>query len=114
MLNYWRYQFFVYTIWAFEEYDQHGILHIHGVISVPERFYVMKLLQRGYNIHITDITDNHQWLMYASNKATNNLLNLSDDYSPMKSDLDGYTPAIKTSLFTAESAALRSLGFELS
>jgi len=46
------------------EHDDHGKLHIHGIIYVKKNFYKKRLQIDGYYVHTTDMYSKEQWFQY--------------------------------------------------
>lgn len=41
-----------------------GGLHAHGIVSVPEKYYLNKFRIRGWKLHLEEIYDKAGWLKY--------------------------------------------------
>lgn len=46
------------------EQDSHGKDHIHGVINLPQGFFMKKLQIQGYHVYTKLITDYDGWVAY--------------------------------------------------
>lgn len=57
----------------YEELDKHGILHLHGVLLAPKKFFRCNLLRAGYNINVKPIQNEFGWSMYMTNYGVNKL-----------------------------------------
>lgn len=57
----------------YEELDKHGILHLHGVLIAPKKFFRCNLMKAGYNINVKPIQNEFGWTMYMTNYGTNQL-----------------------------------------
>lgn len=61
----------IFYVELYEEYDKHEILHLHGIVEVPVKFFRCNLLEKGFNINVTPITNEFGWRMYMTNYDTN-------------------------------------------
>jgi len=61
----------IFFDYFYEEHDQHGILHLHGVMRCPKKWGRWQLLHEGFNVNHKPLKNAFGWLMYASNYQKN-------------------------------------------
>lgn len=41
-------------------------VHAHGIVLIPKTLYRKRLTPKGYHLHLTEVTDEKQWLKYCN------------------------------------------------
>lgn len=49
-----------------EERDSKGKLHIHGIVLLRKGFHRKRLIQKGFNCHLSEIQNDTAWINYCN------------------------------------------------
>lgn len=47
-------------------FEETGGLHSHGIVSIPQSYYLNRMRIRGWKLHLEELYDKKGWLKYIS------------------------------------------------